>query len=55
MKLYDNPYQSEKWKEENCYERTQRERDELDDAIQGWFIGVLIFYFFVGIIYLLLK
>jgi hypothetical protein len=55
MKLYDNPYQSEKWREENLYQRTQREREELDNAIQGYFIGVLMFFFILGVIYLLLK
>ena len=54
VRYYSNPYQNELLKA-NAIERTQRERDEIDDAIAGTWIGILCFFFIIGVIYLLFK
>lgn len=43
-KYYSNPYQNEIWKA-NAVEQTQRQRDEIDNAVTGWFIGIFGFVF----------
>lgn len=53
-KYYSNPYQNEIWKA-NAVEQTQKERDEIDDAIAGTWIGILTVFFVFGVIYLFLK
>ena len=53
-KQYSNPYQDEIWKA-NAVEQTQKERDEIDDAIAGTWIGILTVFFVFGVIYLIIK
>lgn len=47
VKYYDNPYQTERW---SCMSKAERERNEMDDAIQGTVIGIGLFIFIVTII-----
>ena len=48
IKLYDNPYQTEKWEAE-------MQKNYEDNSVHSGIICIGFFLFFVGVLYLIIK